>query len=378
VESVLVIGARETLLENKPRSAALPSQTPSLSHGDRSESPIRVLVVDDFQPFRLLVRSMLERKAQFVVIGEASDGIEAVQKAEHLRPDLVVLDIGLPRLNGIDAARQIRKVSPDSKILVLTQESSSTVVQAVLGAGALGYVVKTHAGSELLAAVEAVCQGRRFISGATSGHELFRAMNTGVSEPLGREDAPPQIAPKSEEITRRHKAEFYSDDESFLNGFSRFIAANLRDGNAVVVVASHFHRNNLLERLRAQDLKIETAIEQRRYIALDVADTLSTFMVNDLPDPARFLKAADDLVAATAKATNGNTLRIAACGECAPTLWEQGNSEAAVQLERLWDEIARKYHINILCGYRLNSSDGEQESEFYGRICAEHSSVHTV
>jgi len=103
------------------------------------------------------------------IIGEVSDGLEAVQKAEELKPDLIVLDIGLPSLNGFEAARRIRKVAPETKILFVSQESSADVVQEALSLGALGYVVKTHAGSDLLAAVEAVCQGGQFVGSGVSG-----------------------------------------------------------------------------------------------------------------------------------------------------------------------------------------------------------------
>jgi len=102
------------------------------------------------------------------IIGEASDGLEAVQKAEQLQPDLVVLDIGLPRLNGIEAARRIRKLCPASAILFVSQESSGDVVREALSTGALGYVIKARAGSELVAAVEAVRQGRYFLSSGLS------------------------------------------------------------------------------------------------------------------------------------------------------------------------------------------------------------------
>jgi DNA-binding NarL/FixJ family response regulator len=129
-----------------------------------SPSTVRVLVVDDYEPFRRFVQSTLEKRPDWQIIGEASDGLEAVQKAEELRPDLIVLDIGLPNLDGMEAARRIRKLSPQSKILVLTQESSADVVQEVLRLGVLGYVVKARAGSDLLAAVEAVLLGKHFVS----------------------------------------------------------------------------------------------------------------------------------------------------------------------------------------------------------------------
>jgi DNA-binding NarL/FixJ family response regulator len=128
-------------------------------------STIRVLVVEDFAPFRQFTRSTLGERADLQVICEVADGLEAVQKAEELKPDLILLDIGLPTLNGIEAARQIRKLAPESKIIFLTQESSADVVQEALGLGAWGYVVKTRAGSNLLAAVEAVLMEKQFVSG---------------------------------------------------------------------------------------------------------------------------------------------------------------------------------------------------------------------
>jgi DNA-binding NarL/FixJ family response regulator len=131
--------------------------------------PIRILVVDDFQPFRAFVSSVFSQAPELHIVAEVSDGLEAVQKANELQPDLILLDIGLPKLNGIEAARQIRKLVPGSKILFLSQESSPDVVQEAISLGAMGYVVKAHAGSELLAAVEAVRQGRRFVSSGVSG-----------------------------------------------------------------------------------------------------------------------------------------------------------------------------------------------------------------
>jgi DNA-binding NarL/FixJ family response regulator len=127
--------------------------------------PIRVLVVEDFLPFRKFICSMLEKRSELQVICEVSDGLEAVQKAEELQPDLILLDIGLPKLNGIEAARQIRKLSPQSRVIFVSQESSDDMVQAALDTGALGYVVKTRAGSDLLAAIEAAILEKQFVSG---------------------------------------------------------------------------------------------------------------------------------------------------------------------------------------------------------------------
>jgi len=130
-----------------------------------SPSTVRVLVVDDYEPFRRLACSMLGERPELQIVGEASDGLEAVRRAEELKPDLILLDIGLPTLNGIEAARQIRRLAPESRVIFLTQESSAEVVQEALSLGAWGYVVKARAGTDLLPAMEAVLLGKHFVSG---------------------------------------------------------------------------------------------------------------------------------------------------------------------------------------------------------------------
>jgi len=124
----------------------------------------RVLVVEDYEPFRRMLTRTLAGVLGLQIVGEVSDGLEATQQAERLQPDLILLDIGLPTLDGIEAARRIHKSIPECKILFVSQESSADVAQEAFNSGAQGYVVKGQAGSELLAALEAVRQGRQFIS----------------------------------------------------------------------------------------------------------------------------------------------------------------------------------------------------------------------
>ncbi len=125
-------------------------------------SSVRILVVEDFAPFRQFIAETLATRRDLRIICEVADGLQAVQKAAELRPDLILLDIGLPSLNGIEAARQIRKLVPESKIIFLTQESSADVVREALKLGAWGYVVKAHAASDLLPALEAVLAEKQF------------------------------------------------------------------------------------------------------------------------------------------------------------------------------------------------------------------------
>ena len=143
--------------------------------------PSRVLVAEDSEPYREFICSTLKERSELQIVAEVSDGLRAVRKANELQPDLIVLDIGLPSLNGIEAARRIGELSPESKILFVSQESSIDVVQEALWAGARGYIVKTDAGSELLDAVSAVLRGEQFVGGRFAGHDFASASGASAS-----------------------------------------------------------------------------------------------------------------------------------------------------------------------------------------------------
>ena len=331
-------------------------------------------MVEDSEPFRNFICSTLRQRPELQLIGEVSDGLQAVRTAKELQPDLIVLDIGLPSLNGIEAARRIRKLSPKSKILFVSQESSADVVQEALGTGAHGYVVKTDAGKELVECVNAVLRGERFVGRRFAGHDFVGAPHATASQEFRTNVV---FAPlhQSMGMHYRHEVRFYSDDEYFLDSFTQFIGAALKAESAVIVVASESHRDSLLPRLRTYGLNIGALIEQGRYISLDAAETVSTFMVNDLPDPGKFLRVTGDLIAEAVKAVKVEPARVAACGECAPLLWAQGKAEAAIRLEHLWDEIAKSHGLDVLCAYPLGSFQGGVGSHIFERICAEHSVV---
>jgi len=127
-------------------------------------APIRVLVVDDHEVARRGIRSVLSSDASLDVVWEAADGEEAVKRAAEFRPSIILLDITLPGMSGIQAARRIHVVSPDSRIIFLSQHDSVSIAKDALSAGAQGYVVKSDAGLDLLTAIQAVHEGREFVS----------------------------------------------------------------------------------------------------------------------------------------------------------------------------------------------------------------------
>jgi DNA-binding NarL/FixJ family response regulator len=135
-------------------------------------SSIQILLVDDYKAWRHEISKVLQARPEWHVICEVSDGLEAVRKTEELKPDLILLDIGLPELNGIEAARRIQRVSPSSKIIFLSQETSPDVVEEALSTGAHGYVYKARAHSELLSAIDAVLRGEQFVTSMLNGFQI--------------------------------------------------------------------------------------------------------------------------------------------------------------------------------------------------------------
>jgi DNA-binding NarL/FixJ family response regulator len=146
---------------------------------ERPVSLVRVLVVDDFVLWRGYIIARLEEQPDLQIAGFASDGLQAVQKAQELQPDLILLDISLPKLNGLEAARQIRRLAPRSKILFLSGESHPDIVGAAFWAGGSGFVSKMDAAEELLTSIEAILNGKQFVSPSLMDrYELTEAMDS--------------------------------------------------------------------------------------------------------------------------------------------------------------------------------------------------------
>jgi hypothetical protein len=171
--------------------------------------------------------------------------------------------------------------------------------------------------------------------------------------------------------------EFYSDDARLLDDVTQFVGAALKAGNAAVVVATESHRQSLLPSFEAHGLDIGTFIAQERYVSLDAADTLSAVMLNGMPDPDRFLNLFGNLIVTVSTAATDKLARVAIVGECVHLLWAQGNLEAAIQFEKLGNQLATKYGVDILCGYSLGSVEVGMEDHIFQQICAEHSAVYS-
>jgi DNA-binding NarL/FixJ family response regulator len=341
-----------------PRRRLHPSHLSVLSSKELSLS-CRVLLVDDHELWRRRVGAALRTDRRWQIVGEASDGLEAVEKAGVLKPDLILLDIGLPTLTGIEAARRIRALDPAARIVFLSEHRSWDVVEGALdAAAATGYIVKSSVGADLLSVLAAIVEGRRFISAAVVQPALTRA----TSDLLDRR-------------TRCHEAGFYADETSLLDDYARFAGSALEAGHAVLFVSTRSRQEQLERRLRARGLDSDRARQEGLYLPSDLEERLSAFMLDGRIDDTRFLSSATSLLMTAASAAAGPRLRVAACGDGASTLWREGRAEDAIRVEQLWDQLARRYNIDVLCGYLLPEPGREEEREALQRICAAHSSV---
>ena len=142
---------------------------------------MRVLLVDDHQMVREGLRAILERDEGCTVVGEAASGREAVQLARSLKPDVIVMDVAMSDLNGIEATRQILASMPGARIVALSSHSDRRYVKAILGAGACGYVLKANAYDELHRAVEAAARGNKYLCADVTDHVIESALGHGVS-----------------------------------------------------------------------------------------------------------------------------------------------------------------------------------------------------
>lgn len=236
------------------------------------KSTFRVLIVDDHEPWRSFAARTLQKKPELQVISEASDGLEAIQKAQGLQPYLILLDIGLPTVNGIEVARRILQHAPEIKILFMSEQKSSDIVEAALGLGAMGYVVKSRAATDLLPAVEAVLRGKQFVSASLIGPTPARHEHSHI-DPLPRQHV------------EHHEIKFHADQASLTNDFAQFTQAALNNGSAVVIIATESLRTSVFQRFRTDS--VDLGASAARYFSLDISDPLSRFTLDEAVKSAR-------------------------------------------------------------------------------------------
>lgn len=174
---------------------------------------------------------------------------------------------------------------------------------------------------------------------------------------------------------RAHVVQFYSQDSFLLDELSRFIGTALVNGDVAVVIATSSHREGLAKRLLGRGFDLSRAMQWGRYVPLDAAETLGRFMVNGVPDPAKFLTYMGEVIDGAKLTGEGDNANIVAFGEMVALLWSQENYEGAIRLERLWNELAEARSFHLRCAYPIAHFNQKEHAPAFLRICGEHSAV---
>jgi len=308
-------------------------------HSKHENNPLvvrpKILVVEDFEKFRQVVVSTLQNKTECVVT-ESSDGLEAVRQAEEQKPDLVLLDVGLPSLNGIEVARRLRRLAIPPKIVFVSQESSPEIVREALNLGALGYVHKLRVQTDLLPAIEGALESRRFVG---SGLLIGEGTNTQA----------------------RHEILFCSNTAALLNAFADFAENALKSGDPVLVGEVKSREGSFYQELKARGIEIDAAIQRGTYAFLDL---------DAPPDQTRTRDAVRRLSEAASR-TGKKHPRVAIWGGRAGKMWTEGKKDEAIQLEQIANDLVKHHDIDMLCPYPWRW----EEHSAFKKICAEHSVV---
>jgi signal transduction histidine kinase len=172
-----------------------------------------------------------------------------------------------------------------------------------------------------------------------------------------------------------HSVQFYGENSYLLDGLSNFIGSAILAGDPAVVIATKPQLDVLSQRLRSRGLDVTPALQQGRYIMLDAEETLAKFMVDGWPDATKFSESIGSVLAQVSAAAGGRHREISAFGEMVALLWSQGNPEAAIRLEQLWNGLSKIYSLNLRCGYPMSAFDRADHADLFLKICAEHSEV---
>jgi CheY-like chemotaxis protein len=307
-----------------------------------------VLLADDHLAVLRSVSRLLA--ADFNVVAAVGDGSQALEASRRLDPDVVVLDVTMPGLDGFQTAQELKRIGSRAKIVFLSMHEAEEFVATAVASGGSAYVLKTRIRLDLPSAVNHALAQRLFVPSLAS---LLAVVD-------GR---------------GAHAVQFYANSQPFLNEVSRFLGLVLRRRDPAVVLAAGPNRVGLMERLEASGVDVAGAIRARRLLVMDAAEAVSQIMRDGRVDPERVAEMIDDLERLRVDVADGPGSRLTIVGEVAVLLCRHGNFEAAIQLERLWDDLTRPLPFLTVCGYSIDCLRAESDPELLFNVCAHHSAV---
>jgi CheY-like chemotaxis protein len=313
----------------------------------QGQQKARVVVADDHVRVLESVSSLIE--SDFTVVAAASDGQRALEASQRLDPDIVLLDITMPRLSGLQVARELKRTGSRARIVFLTMHPTDDYIEAALGAGAHGYVLKTRIQPDLVCALNHVLCGQVFMPN-------LAAMSLATGGGGG------------------HAVYFHRDGGAFLDELSGFVGTTLRRGEPFVLFATEAMRHGIARRLKTQGVDLDESADRGQYQAIDASAFLSATMRNAWPDAECIGASLERLERFRRSAEDGVRSRVTILGDLT-TLWRGQPQEAAFELERLWDSLTTDLPFFTVCAYADDCFAAKGSPSPHATVCAAHALV---
>ncbi len=317
---------------------------------------VEVLIVDDQARFRHMVRSLIESQQKYHVCGEASDGIEAIKKVSQLHPDLILMDINMPRMGGLEATRIIRRESPNCSVVIVTQNDATVAREQARSVDASGFVTKSGLARDLIPEMGRVAMENNSILGETKN---------------GADQGEPWCGLLAAAAPRDHIVQLYQDQQFLNRAVCRFAAAAIANGEGVILVPTVAHWDAFRPRLESEGVDVKAAEKRGQLTIVDADNLLPTFMRDGMPDSPVFLGLAANVVSQARG--DGRYPKVRWWGEMVNLLWERGDVAASMNLEDLFDKLAHEQDIAIFCSFLMDNFNGDVHARMLPRLSENHS-----
>jgi DNA-binding NarL/FixJ family response regulator len=348
----------------------------------------RILIVDDYKTVRHSIRSLLSVRADWFVCGEAEDGLEAVEKARALRPNVVLMDITMPRMDGVQATKIIRQDVPEVEVVLISQNDPSVGQRQATEVDARYFVAKCDLPRDLLSTIDKVVshqdlkiasqQKGRARAAAAQGHSggVTTTEDPAVKQKIGARmnrdiQNEPWCGLLDDAAPRDHIVQLYQDEQFLSRAVCRFAISAIKHGEGVILVPTSAHWNALRPRLEAEGVDVQAAQACGQLTVVDADQLLPHFMRDAMPDGPLFLGLAGETVA---QARGGDRFtKVRWWGEMVNVLWERGNVAASMGLEDLFHKLAHDQDIAIFCSFLMDNFDGDVHARMLPRLGQNHS-----
>jgi len=331
---------------------------------------VEILIADDSALFRRAVRSFIESQSDYSVCGEAGNGVEALDKVRQLRPAIVLMDINMPRMTGLEATRIIRREIPDCNVIIVTQNDATIAREQARIVDAKGFVTKSDIPRDLLPTIGKVAMENHSSFGQTKNDRSTddqSARADGASAGQGE----PWCGLLTSAAPRDHIVQLYQDQQFLNRAVCRFAAAAIANGEGIILVPTVAHWDAFRPRLEAEGVDVKAAEKRGQLTIVDADNLLPTFMRDGMPDSPVFLGLAASVISDARG--DGRYPKVRWWGEMVNLLWERGDVAASMQLEDLFDQLAHQQDIAIFCSFLMDNFNGDVHARMLPRLGENHS-----